>query len=156
MRLPLSSHDELSRAVATGMTVLAESLSNFGALWNLVAPLGMGLALLQEISPTDVIYSQMLPATLVDCLRHSSRKPCLCICCCCLCHCCCSCCPCRCCCGCPKTSSEEARERAQPHAHHHHHHHPVAAPVPQHIQAPQQGYKAPVIASSPPTRPGKW
>lgn len=57
------------------MTVLAESLSNFGALWNLVAPLGMGLALLQEISPTDVIYSQMLPATLVDCLRHSSGVP---------------------------------------------------------------------------------
>ncbi|CAL8468523.1 g8063 [Coccomyxa elongata] len=55
-----------------GMTLLAESLTNFGALWNLVAPLGMGLAILQGIlAPTDVIYFQMLPATLVDCLRGS-------------------------------------------------------------------------------------
>lgn len=54
------------------MTVLSESLTNFGALWNLVAPLGMGLAILQGILvPTDVIYFQMLPATLVDCLRGS-------------------------------------------------------------------------------------
>ncbi|BDA43514.1 probable ubiquitin carboxyl-terminal hydrolase 13 at N-terminal half [Coccomyxa sp. Obi] len=59
-----------------GMTLLAESLTNFGPLWNLVAPLGIGLALLHRtLTPTDIVYLQMLPATLVDCLRHSGSVP---------------------------------------------------------------------------------
>lgn len=59
-----------------GMTVLMESMTHFGLPWRLGVPIGVAwMRLKVGLSFTDMVYFHMLPATLVDCLRHDVSSP---------------------------------------------------------------------------------
>lgn len=63
-------------AACAGLTVLTEALTNFGLLWHLAVPLGLGLLLLMgERLPGELLYFLVLPAALADCLCHTATNP---------------------------------------------------------------------------------